>query len=161
LSNQRSKVEGEKNVAGEIDEEKLNLQKYLKLLSEGQTGALDMLFAPDYAFVIEPSVVWQTIIDNKDRLITKKASALVSYCRQQANKYGIKGERVAAARFAHSWLADMVNLYGPKEKLENLSHFIDNFVSKHEFMSIMNIAFENGGSVDHWEVCGRKMPYTG
>lgn len=161
LSSQRPKVEGEKNVAGEIDEEKLTLQKYLKLLAEGQTVALDMLFAPESAFIEEPSPIWFSIIENKDKLITKRASAFVSYCRQQANKYGIKGERVAAARFAHNWLSDMITIYGAKEKLGNLGHFVDKFVSKYEFMSVMNIAFENGGSVDHWEVCGRKMPYTG
>ena len=161
ISDQRPKSIGEKNVAGDIDEEKLTIQKYLKLLSEGQTGALDMLFAPAYAFVEEPGPEWLEIVANKDKLITKQASSFVSYCRQQANKYGIKGERVKAAREAQVWLSNMVANYGPKEKLGDLAHYFEPVVEKNEFMSIIEIYFDNGGMVKHLEVCGRKMPYTG
>lgn len=163
ISDQRSKSLGEKNVAGDEEEEKLNLQKYLKLISEGQTGALDMLFAPIEAHTIEPHPVWNEIIANKHRLITKKSSAFVGYCRQQANKYGIKGERVKAAKAAYSELSFQADQgFGPKEKLASINLLIEEKVKDFpDYMSINRIHFDNGGFVDHWKVCGRKMPYTG
>lgn len=162
ISDQRSKSMGEKNVAGEEEEEKLNLQKYLKLISEGQTGALDMLFAPIEAHTIEPSPIWKEIVANKDRLITKKSSAFVGYCRQQANKYGIKGERVKAAKAAYENMMQWIEWYNAKDKLGTFDSGIHVIIKNHpDYMSINRIHFDNGGFVDHWEVCGRKMPYTG
>lgn len=163
ISDQREKAEGEKNVAGEVDEERINLQKYLKLLSEGQTGALDMLFSPEEYHTITPSPIWNEIVNNKHRLITKKSSAFVGYCRQQANKYGIKGERVKAAKAAYEALYLMIELSeNPKTKLMEYERSIEDLIKFHpDYMSINRIHFDNGGFVDHWEVCGRKMPYTG
>lgn len=164
INDQRPKSVGEKNVADDIDEEKFNLHKYLKLLSEGQVLALDMLFAPASAHTFEPSPVWNEIVANKERLISKKSSAFIGYCRQQANKYGIKGERVKAARFAYTILEDSVSLFGPKAKLADLEQVIRDSVMLRDncdYMSIHRIEFDNGGFVDHWEVCGRKMPFTG
>ena len=90
----RTKQEGERNTADDVDNECYSLQYYLQLLSEGQTGAIDMLFAPEPEL---SSPVWRYIQQNKARLLTKKSAAFVGYCRTQANKYGIKGSRVAAA----------------------------------------------------------------
>ena len=93
----RIKADGERNLPDDIDDESYSLQRYLQLLAEGQTVALDMLFNPAPE---ETSPLWALIQANKDRLITKKSAAFVGYCRTQANKYGIKGSRVAAARKA-------------------------------------------------------------
>lgn len=95
--NKIQKGEGVKNTKEDIDDDRYSLQQYLKLLSEGQTVALDMLFAPA---PIEAAYLWHKIVQEKDRLITKKSAAFVGYCRQQANKYGIKGSRVSAAKKA-------------------------------------------------------------
>jgi hypothetical protein len=95
----REKVEGEKNLPGDVDDESFSLQRYLSLLAEGQTVALDMLFAPDESLVYS-SPLWDVIRRNKDMLLTKNSAAFLGYCHQQANKYGIKGSRVAAARDA-------------------------------------------------------------
>lgn len=100
LSNQRPKAEGEKNVTGEIDEEAYSLQRYLGLAAEGQTVALDVLFAPRWAMTCKPAPEWQEIEANRRRLVTRKSASFLGYCRQQANKYGIKGSRVSAARVA-------------------------------------------------------------
>ena len=55
ISTHRPKSEGEKNYAGEIDEELYSIQRYLQLLSEGQTVALDMLLAPSWTMIYKPS----------------------------------------------------------------------------------------------------------
>lgn len=91
------KSEGERNLATDVDNECYSLQRYLSLLADGQTVAIDMLFAPK---PILSSPLWEEIQANSDRLLTKKSAAFVGYCRTQANKYGIKGSRVASARAA-------------------------------------------------------------
>lgn len=82
-----------KNNKDDIDEEYYSLRKFLKLLAQGQTNAIEMLFAPD-EMVIETSEIWENIRKNRSKLVSKKITALISYARQQANKYGIKGSRM-------------------------------------------------------------------
>lgn len=165
ISNQRPKAEGEKNVAGEIDEEAYSLQRYLGLAAEGQTVALDVLFAPRWSMVAEPEPEWAEIERNRHRLITRKSAAFVGYCRQQANKYGIKGSRVAAAREALTLLADELGKRGTVAKLGEVEDHIATLTAAHEHMALLDIegATDVTGAhrtVRHWEVCNRKMPLT-
>src|SRR5271165_2458866 len=44
----RNKKEKERNTKDDIDTEIFSLDRYLELLMEGQTVALDMLFSPDF-----------------------------------------------------------------------------------------------------------------
>ena len=98
ITSNRVRAQGEKNEPGDVDIEVYSLQRYLDLLAEGQTLALDMLFAPDTAMTIPPSRLWREIQANGHRLVSRRATAFVKYCRQQANKYGIK--RIASGRRA-------------------------------------------------------------
>jgi len=95
----RKTKEGEKNAPDAVDEKSYSLQRYLQLLVGGQTVAIDMLFAP-MSHLEMTSFLWEDIYENRARLLTKKSAAFVGYCRTQANKYGIKGSRVAAAKNA-------------------------------------------------------------
>lgn len=165
ISSQRPKAEGEKNVAGEIDEESYSLQRYLGLAAEGQTVALDVLFSPRWAMVDDPRAEWREIEANRHRLITRKSAAFVGYCRQQANKYGIKGSRVAAAREALALLADELAERGTTAKLGEVEHRIAALTQAHDHMTLIDIegATDVAGArrtVRHWEVCNRKMPLT-
>jgi hypothetical protein len=165
ISNRRPKAEGEKNVAGEIDEEAYSLQRYLGLAAEGQTVALDVLFAPRWAMTVEPTWEWQEIERNRHRLLTRKSAAFLGYCRQQANKYGIKGSRVAAARAALELLAASLEKLGSTAKLGEIRPEIITLVLAHDHMALLDIdgATDVNGvkrSVVHWQVCNRKMPLT-
>jgi len=110
----RSKAESERNVAGDVDTETFSLQQYFKLLTEGQTGALDMLFNPRPETA---TPLWGHIVRNKEKLLTKKSAAFVGYCRQQANKYGIKGSRVSAAKAAMERFRDLMDQAGTTAKV--------------------------------------------
>lgn len=165
INSQRPKAEGEKNVAGEIDEEAYSLRRFLGLAAEGQTVALDVLFAPHWSMPVEPRSEWIEIERNRQRLITRKSAAFLGYCRQQANKYGIKGSRVAAARTALTLLAEGVADFGTTAKLGELAGRIDKLASYSEHMDVLDIegATDVHGvrrTVRHWEVCNRKMPFT-
>ena len=82
IATKRPKAEGEKNYAGEVDEESYSVQRYLALLSEGQTVATDILFAPDWSTIETPAPEWREIVANRHRLITRKSAAFVGYCKQ-------------------------------------------------------------------------------
>ncbi len=165
VSSQRPKAEGEKNYAGEIDEGAYSLQKYLGLVAEGQTVALDMLFAPDWAWVADPFPEWFEIQRNRSRLLTRKSAAFIGYCRQQANKYGIKGSRVAAARQALAILDVALDTLGTTAKLAEIEPMISSTVYGAEHTALLDIegATDIHGvkrTVRHWEVCNRKLPLT-
>lgn len=158
VSESRRKAEKEKNLPGEVDRESYSLQKYLALVAEGQTVALDVLFAPEWSMTEPPAPEWQEIIANRSRLLTKRAAAFVGYCRQQANKYGIKGSRVAAGRAALTLLDSLVERHGSTPKLGEFATAVE--ACRGEHSDLTDITGVSGVTIRHWEVCGRKMPYT-
>jgi len=160
ISQSRPKALGEKNAAGDVDCEIYSLQRYLELLSEGQTVALDMLFVPEAVMVSEAGPEWREIQANSDRLVTRRAASFVRYCRQQANKYGIKGSRVAVARTALALLTSAEAVHGSTTKLGAIEPEVTYFVSTAEHASLLDMAMPGGRLVRHLEVCGRKMPFT-
>ncbi|WPE19942.1 DNA polymerase beta superfamily protein [Shinella zoogloeoides] len=160
LSNARPKATGEKNYAGEVDEEQISLQKFLQLAAEGQTMALDMLFAPEYAIEGEPAWEWREIIANRHRLLTRKSAAFIGYARTQANKYGIRGSRVASSRAALAMLNGAIETHGAAEKLAVVGAKVKAMVGSYQHMSIVEDVTPHGQRVEQWEVCDRKMPFT-
>ena len=160
ISQSRPKVPGERNSASDVDRELYSLQRYLELLSEGQTVALDMLFAPDTVMIGEPGPEWREIQANSDRLVTRRAASFVRYCRQQANKYGIKGSRVAAARTALTLLSGLVDRYGTTPKLGQFDERINTALIDIEHITVVPITLGSGDTIFHLDVCGRKMPFT-
>ncbi len=160
ITETRGKPAGEKNAPGDVDRDAYSLQRYLELLAEGQTVALDMLFAPEHAMVREPAPLWRDIQASTNRLVTRRASAFVRYCRQQANKYGIKGSRVAAARQALAILSEAEAEHGSTAKLVAAATEIAAFTRTSEHTSLLDLPMPGDRLIRHLEVCGRKMPFT-
>ena len=160
VSTQRPKSEGEKNYAGEVDEEAYSLQRYLGLMAEGQTVALDVLFAPEQAFVEPVTPEWREIAANRHRLVTRKSAAFVGYCRQQANKYGIKGSRVAAARSVLTVLDKAGESMGTKVKLGEIAPLLTGLAAQTEYVTIVSVDQVSGQAIRHLDVCGRKLSFT-
>ena len=161
VSTQRPKGEGEKNYAGEEEFENFSLKQYFKLLTEGQTVCLDMLFAPMNNIINYDggTNIWFQIQKNRHRFLTKKSGAFVGYCRQQAKKYGIKGSRVAAVRDTLNYL-NVLNRSFPKVKLGEFARQLEIFASDREHIEIVEITQASGLVIKHLEVCGRKLSYT-
>jgi hypothetical protein len=154
------KPHGEKNAPGDVDREIHSLQRYLELLAEGQTMALDMLFAPESAMTRPPSALWLEIQANAPRLVTRRASAFLRYCRQQANIYGIKGSRVSAARQALAVLVDAEAKYGTAAKLAVAETELEAAIGISEHVTLIHLPTPADTLVRHFEVCGKKMPFT-
>jgi hypothetical protein len=154
----RQKEAGERNLPGDIDREFYSLQRFLGLLAEGQTVALDVLFAPPGSMSLPPAAEWQEIQRNRHRLLTRKSASFLSYCRQQANKYGIKGSRVATARGALARLTTLEAEHGSAAKLGQLAGAITDLAGEHS--ALVDITSGSGQQIRHWDVCGRRMPFT-
>lgn len=158
INEARQKAEKEKNLPGEIDRESYSLQRFLGLASEGQTVALDVLFAPEWSMTMPPAPEWQIVLANRDRLLTRKSAAFLGYCRQQANKYGIKGSRVAASRAALAALTLGEEQHGTTAKLREMAEAITPLLAEHS--TLIDLTSASGVTIKHWDVCGRKMPFT-
>jgi hypothetical protein len=89
---------GTKNAPGEVDTELYSLHYFVSLACEGQTVALDMLHAPESAWIGTPRPEWAYLVKNRSEFYTRSLKALIGYARRQASKYGIKGSRLADAR---------------------------------------------------------------
>jgi len=122
------RYEHEKNSPEDTDDEAYSLQRYMTLLAEGQTVVIDMLFAPKQ---IISSPLWDYIRANKDRLLTKKSAAFVGYCRTQANKYGIKGSRVAAAKQAMELFKSQYARLGATAKVHEIADLLPTLEGEH------------------------------
>src|ERR1700674_2871238 len=155
----RGKLSGERNTPADVDREVFSLQRYLDLLTEGQTIALDMLFAPDAAMTMPAAPLWREIQASAHRLVSRRASAFVRYCRQQANKYGVKGSRLATARKTLAVLKAAEERHGTAAKLKLIAAELAYFVTK-EAGAFVEFPTPGGRLLPHLEVCGRKMPFT-
>lgn len=155
-----AKDAGERNRPGDVDREYYSLHRYLSLLAAGQTVAIDMLFAPDTVMTAPPASVWRDIQASAGWFVSRRASAFVRYCRQQANKYGIKGSRVAAARGALALLGNGEARHGAAAKLAVLGAELESFVVATEHVALVDAVMPGDRVVRQLEVCGRKVPFT-
>jgi predicted nucleotidyltransferase len=139
----------EKNTEKDEDYESFSLQKYLNLILEGQTVAVDMLFVPEKFYVGETNLLWKSIIFRRQQLLSRKIKGFLGYCRTQANKYGIKGSRVSAVRK----LVDLLSgLHGHSKIEEHLELILRTMGTDEHF------AFLREEKDELIECCNRKCP---
>src|SRR5689334_19029137 len=76
----RPKQHGERNTKDDVDVEVFSLGEYLKLLLEGQTMALDMLFAlqrPEMVQRFAGAELFDHIHENRFRLLNRQVNAFL------------------------------------------------------------------------------------
>lgn len=84
-----------KNCKDDVDTEFYSVQKFFKMLKEGQTVALELLFTPDQ-FIIEKHPLWDDIVKERNKYVHKGLNAFIGYAKQQADRYGLRGSRMGA-----------------------------------------------------------------
>lgn len=150
-----------KNSKEDIDVELYSLKKFLKMVSRGDTAALELLFTPEDK-IVEKDPMWDEIVARRDELLSSKVSAMIGYARQQANKYGIKGSRMgelnnvieilkkhekrldfAGAKLKHAW----------DELLEEVKPF------EHVHFIMLNAKSEGGPEVPALDILGKKFDH--
>jgi len=163
IKDMRDKSIGEKNGSDDIDIETFSLQQYLNLLCEGQTMAVDMLFSGSHPKCVRmTSPIWQEIYDNRHRLLCKKSASFVGYVRDQANKYGVKGSRVAAVRDTRDTLIEAIDKFGIHAKVNEAKDVLLAVVERHpehtKFIDKFHIR-QNKTEI-LFECCNRKVSMT-
>jgi len=160
VSVHREKAKGEKNTAADTDFEAYSSAKFLELLAEGQTVALDMLFAPDAMLLSAPHPVWAEIKALAPRLFSRKTTAFVGYCRQQARKYGVKGERLTAVRAALEALRAIEGTYGSNAKLEVAATEVRALAAEHALLDVVEVPEATGYMATYFDIAGKKAIFS-
>lgn len=164
----RPKQVGERNMKDDIDVEFFSLDQFMKLLCEGQTVALDMLFSPGF---IIPNTgefnfsICEKIWINKYAFLNKNTNAFVGYTKQQAAKYGVKGFRVHALKLVCDYLEALrhIDLITPHENNYRICDFrnIERTIEEwgNPYIKIVTDMDKNCHHVKFLEVCDKKMPF--
>ena len=160
ISITRDKARGEKNAPGDVDFEAYSPAKFLDLLCDGQTVALDMLFAPDDMMIASPDPLWREIQALAPRLFSRRTTAFVSYCRQQARKYGVKGARLAAVRHALEGLTAIEAAYGSNAKLEVAAAEVRVLADGHDLLDIVVLPHADGTPATYFDIAGKRAIFS-
>lgn len=174
----RKKKEGERNNKDDVDFEYVSLRRFLKLLMEGQTMALDMFFSLPENQVDEKAVpqafrpgeergywslVWSDIQAEGHVLFSKNIKAFVGYARQQASKYGIKGSRLDAVRSTMLTLQPLPSADRLSDHLSVLGGLLERSkgllsMEEEPLVQIVSVDGVNDEKILHLMVCGKKFP---
>lgn len=150
------KEANEKNKPGDIDTQSFAITKLFSMIGKGDIIGCELIFTPEKN-VVYKHPWYDQVLENKSIFLSKKVDGYVGYCRTQANKYGIRGSRIAACRA----LLELLKSFKHTDKLREHWDDLIAFAESHEHTSIVKI--ENSGTgewMDHLECCSKKCPTT-
>jgi hypothetical protein len=111
-----------KNTKNDVDKTYYTLQYFIKLASQGETVALDMLHGNSKDWIIS-SEIWEYLVNNRHRFYTKSMESYIGYCRKQAAKYGLKGSRLGEIESMITFL----NRYDAEQTIGNIQFYGNDF----------------------------------
>jgi predicted nucleotidyltransferase len=147
-----------KNTKEDIDFELWSIHKFLKLLSKGDTGALDLLFSmfSEDTIVYKNKNIVELFKNNYEIFVTSQTKAFTGYCVAQARKYGVKGTRYAELKkFMDLEYMDGID---PEDKLKQ--HMYDWDLSLFEYANIVSGEGANRSELMYLEILNRKFSET-
>jgi len=160
VNTSRPKQPFERNHKDDVDMEAFSLDLFVVLLSQGQTVALDMLFAPLGMCRYASNDIWMfsELYNNRIELLNRNVNSFVGYAKQQAAKYGLKGFRVSALRATTELFASMPQ----HDKLGKHKDLLEAFVNSHATDPDNTIRFSEhvnaaGASETLFECCDKKV----
>ena len=165
----RSKAVRERNNKDDVDVEIFSLDRYLDLLCEGQTVALDMLFGYAQRPVNDGSPtneIMDTVYKNRFNFISKNVCAFIGYAKQQAYKYSMKITRMDILEKSITMLESLSKKSRLGEFWESIEFFVacnSQFLSsdKLPLIEIVSMSSPDGKRIiRHLSVCGKKIAET-
>lgn len=141
------KIDGE-------DVEFLSLQRFLHLACQGQTNAMDMLFAPSEFYVGKPAPEWFAVLKNRQKFVSKNCEAFMGYCREQVRKYVIKKERMQAMDSVVAALQTVPQPGITKLNSLDLPGMLD---FENPLIAITSTRTSRGVTFQHLSVCGLRV----
>jgi hypothetical protein len=155
----RSKQEFERNNKDDVDIEFFSLDRFLELLVQGQTVALDLLFSPfdSYTYsTVQGLAIMSQLHANRYELVNKNVNAFVHYAKAQAAKYGQKGFRIHAIRL----VLDLLNAWKDKAVRVgdcDLEHWVPSCGNENIKIEMLKAA--NGKMEPYLNVCDKKIAF--
>lgn len=156
-----------KNTKDDVDHELYSLKYFIKLASQGETVALDMLHTPKALIVkSDRPEVWDYLYQNRARFYTTDMTAYLGYVRKQAAKYGVKGSRLAELRRVLEVIKDIPEWKHedkPKDKAHNQRWKVSEIKDKlplSEFLFWQTFVDNKCGEQLFYHVLGRKYQST-
>lgn len=147
--------------AGADDTVSHTLARFITMVLEGQTLAIEILFAPEAMHLVEPHPVFLTLRQERHRLISRNLTAFVGYCQKQAGVYGAKGHRLEAALRARDLLKSEMERLGKQARAQDvLERFGALVVEYPTALGITQSLQANGTMVDCLVLCGRMVHGT-
>lgn len=152
-----------------------SIQHFFKLLAQGQTQALEIAFAPANCWHAgNPKATpmykyWDGFLKhfhkNREQWISKNTAAFVGYCKSQANKYSVKGERLEAVNTIIEWLDSLPETYNclSTDRFCDLSPSLTGellaYHQSNPYIDVVNIPSGHGNMMQHISVCNVKVPW--
>lgn len=143
------------------DCEHFSLDRYIKLLAEGQTSPVELLFLGEKD-LDKAHPVWKYIVDNRYKFISKNFSAFVGFCRAQTSRYSLKGNRIEALKRAIELLEKLARDKGEKSLLGDSSNEIREFVDtypKDGTVAIITLIDNFHIPHEHLDIISKKAPF--
>jgi len=148
--------------AGDVDIEVFTLAKWLDLALGGQTVALELLFIPSVS-VRHTGHRWEDFRKEITPLVlSRNVAGMVGYCRAQASKYGVKGERLRSA----TSVRDALQVLMPRDAASRLGehvHLLCTLAETYPYVELSSVTVNNETDskvINSLKVCGRQFPFT-
>lgn len=144
-----------RNTADDFDIGLWSIQEWFKMLHLGDTGAIDTLFSVSHvACIIYKDPILDDVFNNPLLFINPKDSdKYVSYCINQAKKYGIKGSRLGIIKGINEFLDTLV--FDPMDRLSSVADKILD-----EFSDTTYCVKAHKADCDYLRICGKYHQYN-
>lgn len=156
------------NGADDVDVESFRLQRFLKLASDMQTIPVEMLFVPSLTtflstpaeflgtnprFTAAGTFLWNEIVSNRDKILSRNTQSFVGYCKGQAVRYSMRGKRLDTYIQVCEALSAK---HGMKVKVWTITETLASING----VQIIPKEQPGGAVVDYLDVYGRQVPMT-
>lgn len=148
---------GSKNTKDDVDTQLFSVKKFMKMVSNGDTAALELIFTPQ-EMIVEESEEWKELREEAKQLISKKLNALIGYMRQQCNRYGVRGSRLNDLETTIEILKELEKSHHSKFKLKIAWNDIVEKVKPLTHVKIIELT-NTTGVVPAINVLGKKFDY--
>lgn len=136
------------NTSEDVDSVSFPIQKFMGMLAKGETNAIEMLHAPN----MHDDWIWDTLVENKFRLIPANMKAFVVFGHSQAIRYAVRGDRVTSLQK----LVDVLESFNPGYRV---AMGPDAFMRLREIPNVKCITKKHGDKeVPYLVAFGREAP---
>lgn len=151
---------GSTNTNDDVDLDLWSLQYWLKLVGQGDTGAVDLLYSWTHQACVEyttPEI--KSLLTSPLKLFDpSNTRAFVGYAIGQARKYGIKGSRLGVLKKVHEWVEALYKKKGTDLDYVRLGTVLPTLMEAHHDGSYCFVkvpSLEDAAGVRTLVLCGK------